>query len=171
MTNSRPFRLVPLLFIVLFAIFFASAQAGLLQGQPATALGVTHGKLAPPSATANSVSSQAYLYPDHPQRAYASVEPFRPAPGETLVAAWQRLGALVSATPDVTVTETRADYLRAEATTRWLRFVDDVEWWRDDANDVIHVRSASRLGQRDFGANRQRIEAWRAAFDAGPATQ
>ena len=110
-------------------------------------------------------------YPDHPQRAYASVEPFRPAPGETLVAAWQRLGALVNATPDVTVTETRADYLRAEATTRWLRFVDDVEWWRDDANDVIHVRSASRLGQRDFGANRQRIEAWRAAFDAGPATQ
>jgi uncharacterized protein (DUF1499 family) len=171
MTTSRPFRLVPLLIIGLFAIFFVGAQAGLLQGQPATALGVTNGKLAPPSATANSVSSQAYLYPNHPQRAYASVEPFRPAPGETLVAAWQRLGALVSTTPDVTVTETRADYLRAEATTRWLRFVDDVEWWRDDANDVIHVRSASRLGQRDFGANRQRIEAWRAAFDAGPATQ
>jgi uncharacterized protein (DUF1499 family) len=168
MTISKLFRLVPLLVFGVLAIFFASAQAGLLQGRPATALG---GKLAPPSATANSVSSQAYLYPDHPQRAYASVEPFRPAPGETLVAAWQRLGALVSTTPDVTVTETRADYLRAEATTRWLRFVDDVEWWRDDANDVIHVRSASRLGQRDFGANRQRIEAWRAAFDAGPATQ
>lgn len=66
----------------------------------------------------------------------------------------------------MTVTETRADYLRAEATTRWLRFVDDVEWWRDDANDVIHVRSAGRRAKRDFGANRQRIEAWRAAFDA-----
>lgn len=166
MSFSKLFRLLALSFIGLFAIFLASAQGGLLQGQPAATLGVSNGRLAPPSATANSVSSQAYLYPDHPQRAYASVEPFRPAPGETLLAAWQRLGALVSATPDVTVAQTRADYLRAEATTRWLRFVDDVEWWRDDANDMIHVRSASRWGQKDFGANRQRIEAWRAAFDA-----
>lgn len=142
-----------------------------MQGQPATALGVVNGKLAPPSLTPNSVSSQAALYPDHPQRAYASVAPFRPAAGETLSAAWQRLGALVSATPDVTVMETRGDYLRVEATTRWLRFVDDVEWWRDEANSLIHVRSASRLGQRDFGANRQRIEAWRTAFDAGPPTR
>lgn len=147
------FRLLSLVCIGMFAIFSANA------------LGVVNGRLAPPSLTANSASSQADLYPDHPQRAYASVAPFRPAAGETLAAAWERLGALVGTTPGVTVVETRSDYLRLEARTRWLRFVDDVEWWRDDANGVIHVRSASRLGQKDFGANRQRIEAWRATFD------
>jgi len=31
---------------------------------------------------------------------------------------------------------------------------------------VIHVRSASRLGRRDFGVNRERVEALRAAIAA-----
>jgi uncharacterized protein (DUF1499 family) len=30
---------------------------------------------------------------------------------------------------------------------------------------VIHVRSASRIGRKDFGVNRARIEAIRAALD------
>ncbi|MEY2896226.1 MAG: hypothetical protein RL669_495, partial [Pseudomonadota bacterium] len=32
------------------------------------------------------------------------------------------------------------------------------------AEGVIHVRSASRLGRRDFGVNRERVEAIRAAY-------
>jgi uncharacterized protein (DUF1499 family) len=30
---------------------------------------------------------------------------------------------------------------------------------------VVHVRSASRLGRRDFGVNRERIEALRAILE------
>lgn len=54
------------------------------------------------------------------------------------------------------------DYLYAQFTTRWLGFMDDVEFWLDRRAGVIHVRSASRLGRRDFGVNRARVEALRA---------
>jgi hypothetical protein len=58
----------------------------------------------------------------------------------------------------------RADYLGVEFITRWLRFVDDSEFWLDPANNAIQVRSSSRLGSRDFGVNRARIEAIRARW-------
>lgn len=50
-----------------------------------------------------------------------------------------------------------------------MGFVDDVEFLLDAGARVIHVRSASRLGRRDFGVNRARIEALRAAVAARSA--
>jgi uncharacterized protein (DUF1499 family) len=46
------------------------------------------------------------------------------------------------------------------------RFVDDVEFHADDSARVIHLRSASRVGTSDFGVNRKRAEAIRAAWKA-----
>ena len=74
--------------------------------------------------------------------------------------------ASASFAPGARVVEDRADYLRVEFMTRWLRFVDDAEFWLDPASNVIHVRSASRLGRKDFGVNRARIEAIRAQLHA-----
>ena len=54
-------------------------------------------------------------------------------------------------------------YLYAEFASNLMGFVDDVEFYLDKTAGVIHVRSASRLGQSDLGVNRQRIEAIRAA--------
>ena len=42
--------------------------------------------------------------------------------------------------------------------TRFLKFADDVEFRVDPLERVIHVRSASRIGHSDLGANRERIE-------------
>jgi uncharacterized protein (DUF1499 family) len=78
----------------------------------------------------------------------------------------KRLAALVSGTPGVVITEQADAYLRAEATTPTLKFVDDLEFWLDEATGVIHLRSASRLGRKDFAANRIRVEALRTAFTA-----
>lgn len=147
----------------------AGAQSGLGQGSSKAPLGAVDGRLAPPSLTPNSVSSQADLYPEHPQRAFAKVEPFSPLPGESMAAAWERLVNLVRATPGVSVMEADERYLRAEAVTRWLGFTDDIELLRADSARVIHVRSASRVGHSDLGANRKRVEQWRAVFN-GPAT-
>jgi uncharacterized protein (DUF1499 family) len=36
-----------------------------------------------------------------------------------------------------------------------------VEFWLDPAAGVVQVRSASRLGYGDWGANRKRVEALR----------
>ena len=58
-----------------------------------------------------------------------------------------------------------ARYLYAEFRSKLLGFVDDVEFTYDETAGVIHVRSASRLGRRDFGVNRARVEALRAKIE------
>ena len=64
----------------------------------------------------------------------------------------------------VNVTETRADYIHAEFTSLVFRFVDDVEFYFPESkSDVVRVdiRSSSRVGRSDLGANRKRMEAIR----------
>jgi uncharacterized protein (DUF1499 family) len=53
--------------------------------------------------------------------------------------------------------------LYAEFRTPLMRYVDDVEFFFDGA--LVHVRSCSRLGRRDFGANRKRVERLRALIE------
>ena len=156
-------------YIVLAAIVLAlvAAQVGLLSGQRPGDIGVKDGSLKPPSRTRNSVSSQAGLYPDHPQRTYATVEPL-PFKGTGATSSLKALDAVLRSMPGVSIVEQRPDYLYAQAQTRWLKFIDDVEFWANPANGVIEVRSASRLGQEDFGVNRKRVEAIRAAYLAAP---
>jgi uncharacterized protein (DUF1499 family) len=59
------------------------------------------------------------------------------------------------------VVKSEPDYLYAQFTTPVMKFVDDVEFWFDPATQAIQVRSASRLGSKDFGTNRSRVEAIR----------
>lgn len=142
-------------------------QFGALRGKPPADLGVNNGRLKPPSLTPNSVSSQASLYPDHPQRAYAEIQPL-PLKGGSGSASIQALAAMLTAMPGIRIVEQRPDYLRAEAETRWMKFTDDLEFWFDPGRMVIELRSASRLGRKDFGVNRERLEAIRAAWLARP---
>ena len=57
-----------------------------------------------------------------------------------------------------TIIEETDNYLYAEFKSKLMGFVDDVEFYRDPAANVVHVRSASRLGKSDAGVNRQRVE-------------
>lgn len=141
----------------------AAGQFGALRGTPPADLGVRDGRLKPPATTPNSVSSQAALYPDHPQRDAAMIDPL-PALGGDPRATIARLVTLLAARPDARIVEQRPDYLRVEFTTRWLKFVDDAEFWADPSAGVVQVRSASRLGESDLGVNRERVEALRAAL-------
>lgn len=124
---------------------------------------MSNGRLKPPSLTPNSVSSQAALYPDHPQRAYAEIKPL-PLKQASGTASIQALAVMLAAMPGIRIVEQRPDYVRAEAETRWMKFTDDLEFWFDPARNAIELRSASRLGRKDFGVNRERIEAIRAAW-------
>ena len=49
------------------------------------------------------------------------------------------------------------DYLHAECTSAIFRYVDDVEFYFDDEQKLIHFRSSSRLGYYDVGVNRRRM--------------
>lgn len=151
-----------LLLVVVLGI--AAGQLGFLRGTAPTDLGVRDGKLKPPSATENSVTSQAALYPDHPQRDYAAIAPL-PVTGEG-PATIARIKAIVQGMEGASVVKSEPAYLYAQFTTRVMKFVDDVEFWYDSAKNMIEVRSASRLGSKDLGANRKRVDAVRAALAA-----
>ena len=150
--------------LVLIVLAVAAGQLGFLQGTAPNDLGVRDGKLKPPSSTENSVSSQAALYPDHPQRSYADIAPLAlKGDGPATLA---RIKAIVEGMDGAKVVKSEPGYLYAQFTTKLMKYVDDVEFWFDPAANAIQVRSASRVGRGDMGVNRKRIEAVRAALEA-----
>lgn len=72
----------------------------------------------------------------------------------------------LAAEPSLRIVESSPTYLHAEATTRWLRFVDDVEIQLDVDAQLLHMRSASRTGYSDLGVNRERLERIQARLTA-----
>lgn len=125
-------------------------------GEPPQNLGPTSdGRLAPCPDSPNCVSSFA----DGERHA---IEPLR----TDLATIRSLIGELNNA--DVVESEGE-NYLRAEFTTRIIGFVDDVEFLYDPEEGVTHVRSASRVGYSDLGANRQRIERLRQRLNGGTA--
>ena len=121
-------------------------------------LGVTQGRLAPPKRTPNCVSSQA-----DPADAghYIAPIPFKGGAVEAMAAARRAVESMQEAT----VIRHEGNYLYAEFRTKFMRFVDDVEFIFDEKAGLIHVRSAARLGRRDFGVNRARVEAIRSRIE------
>jgi uncharacterized protein (DUF1499 family) len=128
-------------------------------GQRPRSLGLRDGKLAACKQRLNCVSSQAD--PADAQR-YVAPIPFRGTMTQAMAAARRAVERM----PRATVVSQGANYLHAEFTSRILGFVDDVEFTFDEAAGLLHVRSASRLGRRDYGVNRNRVEALRAAIGA-----
>jgi uncharacterized protein (DUF1499 family) len=160
----RTLAVLAFIVIVVPLLLLAAGQFGWLRGTPPAERGLRDGKLKPPSRTPNSVSSQAGSWPDGEYAsAYAQIEPLKFS-GDP-AAAMNRLRDVLQQWPGARIVDSRADYIAAEFETRWLRFVDDAEFALDADARVIHVRSKSRLGRKDFGVNRARVEALRAKLD------
>jgi uncharacterized protein (DUF1499 family) len=155
--NTLRWILVALALLVL--LVWLAGRLGALRGHAPSDLGVREGRLKAPASTPNSVSSQADLYPQHPMREYARIAALPASGGAS--ASMARVRAVVERMPGATVVEQRDDYLYAQFETSAMRFVDDVEFWYDPAAQAIAVRSSSRIGRKDFGVNRTRIEAIR----------
>jgi len=58
-------------------------------------------------------------------------------------------------------------YIHAEFMSPIFKFVDDVEFLIDENTQTIQLKSASRVGSYDFGANRKRITKIRDLFEEG----
>ena len=106
-------------------------------------LGVRDGRLAPCRRTPNCVSSQA-----DPSDREHYIAPL----GATIA----QVRDVVESLPRTRVISSNASYLHAEFRSKLLGYVDDVEFFFDGKE--TQVRSASRLGRRDFGVNRARVE-------------
>ena len=140
--------IVPLLMIVAFAVMSVTSR------RPKT-LGVREGRLAPCPDSPNCVSTLA----DREHQRMAAI-PLTSDAAEAM----QALKRVVSAMPRTQIVTAEDNYLHFEFTSRLFRFVDDVEFFLDRDQGVIHFRSASRAGHSDFGANRKRMQAIVAAF-------
>lgn len=147
--------------IVALALLIAG-QLGMLRGKTPQDLGLKDGKLKRPSRTENSVTSQADLWPDHPMQNYARIAPFK-ASGDGS-ADMQKIMQILQTMPRTVIVKQEAGYIYAQSTTQLLKFTDDVEFALDASKGIIDVRSASRIGRKDFGVNRARIESIRRAM-------
>jgi uncharacterized protein (DUF1499 family) len=113
--------------------------------------------LTPCPSSPNCVSSQA-------SDAGHRVEPFvLRVPGAE---SWSAAKRAVAAMPRTRIVDDRPGYLRAEATSLLFRFVDDLELALGEDGRRLDVRSASRVGHSDLGANRKRVEALRKSLRA-----
>jgi uncharacterized protein (DUF1499 family) len=120
-------------------------------------LGVKNGKLARCPQSPNCVSSQSKDEKHYIEPLYYDV-PMQEA-RETIL-------TVIRSMKRTKIAILMDDYIRAEFVSALFRFVDDVEFYFDDASKTIHLRSASRLGYSDLGVNRKRIEQIRAVYNA-----
>jgi uncharacterized protein (DUF1499 family) len=130
-------------------------ELGILSGKKPNNLGVTAGKLAPCPSSPNCVSSQG--------EGKHYIKPF------TFVSdaanAWAKLRDILLNSEGVTLIEDSDTYIHAECRTKIMGFVDDLEFYLSSEEQVIHVRSASRLGYSDLEKNRKRVEKIREKFE------
>lgn len=120
-------------------------------------VGHTDGKLAPCPSSPNCVSSQSI-------EAGSRIDPL--AFHGDGAGAEEKLVAVLNATKRVRIVTRTAGYIHAEFTSAFFRFVDDVEFYINAQEGVIHFRSASRVGYSDLGANRKRMEEIRRRFES-----
>lgn len=131
---------------------------GLFSGRRPDNLGAVNGVLARCKSSPNCVSSQAEPQTDPGHY----IEPLQA--GSNPLLTWEALKRLLAELPRVNLVQDHDGYLYAEFSTPLMGFVDDVEFLL--AGEVIHVRSASRLGHSDLGVNRARVEAIRSKLSA-----
>lgn len=166
LAEMRALRVLKRALLALFVILAGGAAAmvlhatvtegdTLLSWKRPENLGLHEGRLAPCKRSPNCVSSQA-----EPADKVHFVAPivFHGNAQEAIAEA----RATVEGMERVRVIREMPGYLYAEFRSRMLRFVDDVEFAFDEKDRLLHVRSASRLGRRDFGVNRERVERIRA---------
>ena len=109
-------------------------------------MGLVNGKLASCPKTPNCVCSE---YADDVEH---YIEPYRSDNTHIMSSirtAIERMGGDIE-----NISE---NFLSATFTSRLFRFVDDVEVRIDHEAELVHFRSASRVGRGDMGVNRKRI--------------
>ena len=135
--------------VVGLAVLGVLAFFGLgVMSQGGTAPGLVDGRLSPCPESPNCVSSEVETAPEK------AVEPLQ-------LEAWDNLPSVIAAQGG-TVTSQTKDYISAEFKSAVFGFVDDVEFSRSETQ--VHLRSASRVGYSDAGANAARVAELRSAL-------
>lgn len=136
--------------ILAFLVYFIYLGIKSQQGE---AQGLINHKLTPCPNKPNCINSE---FEDATAHYYAPI-PYTTEDKEKLVSyiinTIQQSGGVIKTQ--------QANYIAATYTSKLFRYVDDLEIRIDDTNQLIHIRSASRVGHSDFGVNRERAEKFR----------
>lgn len=68
------------------------------------------------------------------------------------------------------IVEAESRYLYVQFKSAFFGFVDDVEFYLDDQEKVIHFRSSARFGYYDWKVNRKRMEYIRTVYEEEAGT-
>lgn len=128
------------LFLILGAFIVVFIGLGLLS-QKGEAPGLIDGKLKEPGSKPNVVCSEAGVQPER------YVAPFK-ASLNAVADVIEEIGGIITSRSET--------YLSATFMSKIFKYVDDVELRQDGS--ICHIRSGSRVGHSDMGANRKRVE-------------
>ena len=137
-----------------YSFFFATPQL-ILAGVPNN-LGLKNQMLSPCPGTPNCVSSQEKISQHYIQPIIVE---------DSMKLAKERLHRVINSMRGTRILTEDVLYWHVEFTSLLLRFIDDVEFYFEGSQSLIHVRSASRKGYWDLGANRRRVETIRSRFE------
>ena len=66
--------------------------------------------------------------------------------------------SIIEEKPRIDIVEINGDYLHAEATSRWMHYIDDLEVSYLPESNKLLIRSESRVGESDLGVNQKRVD-------------
>ena len=113
------------------------------------AVGIVNGKLTPCNGAWNCTITQEV------DGQKPNAQPIRYAGSRKKALA--RLKAILQTFDRVNIITETDDYLYATFTSKFFKFVDEVEFYAPKDEKVIHIRSAARAGVYDFGVNKKRV--------------
>ena len=71
---------------------------------------------------------------------------------------FENIETLIENTPRTEIVEIDGNYLHAEATSKWMKYVDDLEVSFLPESNILSIRSESRVGESDLGVNQKRVD-------------
>ena len=71
---------------------------------------------------------------------------------------FEKIKSIIENTPRTEIVEINGDYLHAEATSKWMKYVDDLEVSFEPESNTLLIRSESRVGESDLGVNKKRVD-------------
>ena len=140
--------IISAVFVLIFAAFIVMA---VMSQKTPKSLGLVDGLLKPCPDSPNCVCSEKHTKEN--QQHYISP---LVADLEKVKHVILQLGGKIASEDD--------NYVHAKFTSSLFHYVDDVELRFEPETGITHVRSASRMGHSDLGANRKRVEAIKKAL-------
>ena len=71
---------------------------------------------------------------------------------------FKEIKEIIENSPRTEIVLLDGDYLHAEVTSKWMRYIDDLEISFVPESSKLQVRSESRVGESDLGVNQNRVD-------------